>query len=111
MNNLTNELNKRIEIWGKTKVTNEIGESDFVEVLIQTIWSAIIPQTGNMQKTEADTILSNVDVKFKVRYIAGKNIKTDNWIIFKGQRYDIKYILNPFEKNEWFELFAESVTE
>lgn len=105
------ELKHKIEIWGKEKTTNELLEIDFVDKIIKTMWSAIIPQTGSMQKGQVKTILSNVTTKFKVRYNSGKAIAYDNWIMFKGKRHDIKYILNPYEKNEFLEIFCSEVIE
>lgn len=106
--------NRRIEVWGKVPFVNELLESDYRDGIIKTIWAEIVPQIrsmGNMQKGQAETMLSNVTTKFVVRYHAGKDIDYDNWIMFKGKRHDIKYLLNPFEKNEVFEIFCIEVIE
>jgi len=105
------ELRHRIEIWGRKKVENELGETDYINTKINTIWAAIIPQTAKLQSAPADTILSNTTHKIIVRYSAGKDIKQDMYILFKGHRFDIKYILNPYFKNETLEIFCEEVIE
>jgi len=105
------DLNKRIEIWGKIKITNELGETDYTEAKIKTIWASIVPQTGSLQRGQVETILSNVTTKFICRYSSGKDIAQDMWIIFNGKRNDIKYILNPYEKNESLEIFCTEVIE
>ena len=103
------ELNKRIEIWGKSSFENELGENDYTDIKIATIWAGIIPQTGNMQRAQAETILTNVTTKITVRFSAGRGIKNDNWIMFAGKRFDIKYILDPYERHEKLEIFCTEV--
>lgn len=105
------ELRHRIDIYGKTKTDNELRETSYTDGKIKTIWAAIIPQTGKLQKQQVDTILTNVTHKIIVRYEAGKDITQDMYIIFKGKRFDIKYILNPYFKNESLEIFVEEVIE
>lgn len=106
-------LNKRIEIWGNVKFINELGENDIKAALVKAkpIWASIIPQTASLQKQPGNTMLSNVTHKIKVRYSAGKDITQDMWIMFKGHRFDIKYILNPYFANQFLEIFCEEVIE
>lgn len=101
------DLRHRIEIYGKTKIENELGETDFTFGKIKTIWAAIIPQTSKMQSGQANTILSNTTHKIIVRY--DKGITQDMYIMFKGKRFDINYILNPYFKNETLEIFCSEV--
>lgn len=101
------KYNKRIEVWGKEKVVNELLETTYQDKLIKTIWACIIPQTGKLQKQQADTILTNVTHKILCRYSAGDDIKNDNWIIYKNNRFDIKFILNPYYQNKELEIFTE----
>lgn len=105
------KLKHRIDIYGRIKNTNELGEASYTDNIIKTIWAEIIPQTGSLQKQQADTILSNTTHKIRVRYTAGKDITQDMYIRFKGKRFDIKYILNPYFKNEILEIFVEEVIE
>lgn len=108
-------LNKRIEVWGNIEFENELGESDFKpgKIKDKPIWASIIPQTGSLQKQQANTILSNITHKIKIRYGAGKDITQDMWFIFKEgnkkHRFDIKYILNPYFLNEFLEIFCEEI--
>lgn len=107
-------LNKRIEVWGNGEVyDNELKEWTFQDGEIKTIWASLIPQTGSLQKQQADTILSNVTTKIKVRYGAGKDITEDMWFIFKEgnkkHRFDIKYILNPYMSNDFLEIFCQEI--
>jgi SPP1 family predicted phage head-tail adaptor len=105
-------LDKRVEVWGNIKVyNNELKEWEFEDSQIKTIWACIIPQTGSLQKQQANTILSNVTNKIKIRYGAGKDITEDMWFVFENNkrkhRYDIKYILNPYFSNDFLEIFCE----
>jgi SPP1 family predicted phage head-tail adaptor len=104
-------LRHRIEIWGRVKTKNELGETDYIPARIKTIWAAIIPQTGKLQNGLVETILTNTTHKIICRYSAGKDITPDMYIMFRDQRYDIKYILNPYFKNESLEIFVEQVIE
>lgn len=104
-------LDKRIEIWGKNTIKNELNEIDCAEEKIKEVWSSITPQTGSIKKAQAGTFFADVTTKITIRYSAFKELKNDNWIIFKGHRFDIKYILNPFFKNETLEIFCSEVIE
>lgn len=105
------KLRNRIDIYGNTKTTNELGETAYSFTKIKTIYAAVIPQTGSLQKQEADTILTNVTHKIIVRYNAGKEITKDMQIHVRGSRFEIKYILNPYLKNETLEIFCMEVME
>lgn len=99
----------RIDIYGNIKYENELGETSYKFGKIKTIWAAIIPQTGKLQIQQADTILTNVTHKIIVRYYSGKDITKDMQIRYKNHKFDIKYILNPYFKNETLEIFVEEV--
>lgn len=103
------DLKHRIDIYGNVKFENELGEEDFRFDKLKTIWAAIIPQTGSLQKQQADTILTNVTHKIIVRYSAGHDIKKEMKIKFRGHTFDIKYILNPYFNNETLEIFVQEV--
>ncbi|OOM81788.1 phage head-tail joining protein [Clostridium puniceum] len=107
---MNERLDKRIEIWGNIEFLNkELNETEFEKKKIKNIWSKIIPQTGSLQKQQANTVLSNVTHKIKVRYAAAKDVTQDMWFIYKGHRFDIKYILNPYYSNEFLEIFCEEI--
>lgn len=111
---MRNRLDKKIAVWGNEEVDNEeLNEKEFQDIEIKTIWAQIIPQTGSLQKQQANTVLSNVTHKIKVRYQSGKDITQDMWFIFtenkNKHRFDIKYILNPYFGNEFLEIFCEEI--
>ncbi|WP_222126731.1 phage head closure protein [Paenibacillus sp. 32O-W] len=102
-------FNKRINVYGKVKFTNDQGKTAYRDEKIKTIWANIVPQTGRLQTQQADTILANVTHKIIVRYDAGKDILNNMYLVYRDHRFDIKYILNPYFKNETLEIFVEEV--
>lgn len=102
-------MNHRIEILNNQKAKNELEETIYQFLPFKKIWAAIIPQTGTLQKQVADTILTNVTHKIVIRYNAGKDITKDMRIKYKEHEFEIKYILNPYFKNETLEIFVQEV--
>lgn len=105
---LTSSLNRRIEFWRNNKVLNGLGENDISPVLLKTVWASIVPQTGNMTRAQAETILTTVTTKFITRFMATSGITTADYVRYAGKRYDIKFILDPYEKHETLEFFCEA---
>ncbi|MCG3089135.1 phage head closure protein [Sporosarcina cyprini] len=107
----TNRLKHKIDVYGNTKVLNELNETSYEFTKIKTLSAEIVPQTGSLQRQQAETILTNVTHKIIVRYSAGKDITKDMQIQFRNHRFEIKYILNPYFKNETLEIFCQEVLE
>lgn len=107
--NHTGMFNKRISIYGKVKYKNELGKTAYRDEKIKTIWAKITPQTGKLQTQQADTKLANVTHKIEVNYEAGKDILNNMHIMYRGHRFDIKFILNPYFENKKLEIFVEEV--
>lgn len=104
-------LKHRIDVYGNIKTINKLHETSYQFQKINSVWAAIIPQTGSLQKQVADTILTNVTHKILVRYPSGKDITKDMKIHYRGSRFEIKYILNPYYDNETLEIFCTEVIE
>lgn len=102
---------KPVRLWGNVEFKNELLEAGTKPEEIKTIWAEIIPQTGSIGKRQGvETLMTNVTHKLVVRYQSGKDIKPDNWFIYQGHRFDIRFILNPYFANEKLEIFCEEVT-
>jgi len=101
----------RIDVYSNVKSTNELGELTYSFGRVKAVWAQIIPQTGNLQKQETETLLTNVTHKIIVRYNSGKDITKDMQIKFGDRLFEIKYILNPYFKNETLEIFVTEVME
>ena len=107
--NLSTQLNRKVELWGNRETVNELGELDQEPVKIKDLYVAIIPQTGKLQSGQGNTILSEVTTKFVCRYQEG--ITCDMWLVYNGKRHDVKYILDPYAQHKTLELFCEEVIE
>jgi len=107
------KLKHSVELWGNVKIKNSMNEESVKPDLIRKVkYVEIIPQTGSLQKHQGtDNQLSKVTHKAIIRYHAGKDIKQDQWFMFRGSRFDIRFILNPFFLNEKLEIFLEEVIE
>lgn len=105
------DLNSRIEILENVKKENELGETYHEWEALKNIWAHIVPQTGKLQNQQAETILTDVTHKVIVRYPGAKDITKDMQIKHNGHRYEIEYILNPYERNETLEIFCSEKLE
>jgi len=103
------KLNKRIEIWGKVKGENTLKQTTYSDEKLREVWAGIVPQTGRLLNQPADTFLSDISHKIIIRYSSFPNLKPEMWISYRGKRFDIEYILNPYEKDETLEIFARQV--
>jgi SPP1 family predicted phage head-tail adaptor len=108
---MSTDMRHKVQVWGKVKTKNEIGETTYQSSLLKSLWAAVIPQTGALQRQQVETLLSNVTHKVIIRYESGKDVTQDMYLMFRGKRFDIKYILNPYFTNETLELFCEEVIE
>ncbi len=108
---MSQDKRHKIDIYGNIKSKNELGETSYSFGKIKTIWAAIVPQTGILQRQQADTILTNVTHKIIVRYSAGKDITKEMQIQFRDHRFEIKYILNPYFANEDLEIFCQELMD
>ncbi|MBM7577672.1 phage head closure protein [Jeotgalibacillus terrae] len=100
-----------IDIYDNVKTLNELNETTYEYQKLKTISAELVPQTGSLQRQQADTIMTNVTHKIIVRYGAGKEITKNMQIHFRGHRFEIKYILNPFFKNETLEIFCQELID
>lgn len=111
------KLRNRVDVYGKTKSTNELNETVYVDGILFSVWAEVVPQTGKLQSQQADTILTNVTHKIITRYDrtieeayhSGEQRKSSLFIKYRGHRFNVKYILNPYFKNETLEIFCEEV--
>lgn len=108
---MSHDKRHKIDIYGNIKSKNEIGEITYSFGKIKSIWAAIVPQTGTLQRQQADTILTNVTHKIIVRYSAGKDISKDMQVYFRDHRFEIKYVLNPYFANEDLEIFCQELID
>lgn len=106
---MRNDMPHRVDVFANVKYENELGETSRKFMKIMDLWASVVPQTGSLQNQQAETILTNVTHKVIVRYASGVEITKDMQIHFRGHKFDIKYILNPYFGNETLEIFCQEL--
>lgn len=105
------ELRHPIEIWENTNSgkTNRLGEEPEKPEIVATVFAKIEFRGGGLLTGRAaDSVLSKTTQKFTYAYNAYPNLLADkNWIEYKGKKYDILYILNEGERDEYLQVFTE----
>lgn len=107
---LSSMMKNRIEVWGKDFAAekNRLGQRPKVEKKLFDIYAAVIPQTGSLLSSrQADTVLTKTTHKIICRY--NPKLTSANWFMYKGERYNIIYIQDPYLNNERMECFCEVV--
>ena len=100
------ELNKRIQIIRNTLTENDNGVDEETEVILKEVWAKV----QNMSGTEifkANSDFSKVTTRFVIRYLT--DITTDDYIKFKGRKYNIVYINNYNFSNDFIEIVGELI--
>lgn len=107
---LSSMLNKRISFYcnGKSDTPNRLGQYEKQDKKVCECWGNITPQTGSLLNNRTgDTVLTRTTHKITIRYRT--DINSNMWIIYNNTRYNILYILDPYEDNERMEIFCEVV--
>lgn len=107
---LSSICKNRLEVWRQTtsETKNRLGQYPKEEKKLFEIYGAIIPQTGGLLNNRpADTVLTRTTHKIVCRYT--DRIKSSDFIMYNGTRYDIIYILDPYLNNERLEIFVEAI--
>ena len=93
-----NELDKRIKIMQKGKTSNG-------DILIHECWAKVNNTTGSEIKKNGIEI-DNVKTRFLIRY-TDKTITNKHIIVYKNKKYNIVYVQNYNESNDFIEILAE----
>ncbi|MCB4946037.1 phage head closure protein, partial [Streptococcus mutans] len=83
------DLRHRVAVVENVEYINELGETANRFEEIYTLWASVVPQTGKLQRQQAETMLTNVTHKVVVRYTAGKDITKDMQLVYKDHRFAI----------------------
>ncbi|MBW9154864.1 hypothetical protein [Clostridium tagluense] len=113
MNNITNTLNHRAELWGMVEYTNELLEQDTKEDIIKPLIYCNIMPSGTMNRQKDNGITESVEYshKFKVRIKSIINPSIDMFFIFQKKKYEFKSFDIDFKNGEYLEIFTEMVME
>ncbi|MCZ6105690.1 phage head closure protein [Campylobacter ureolyticus] len=91
------KLRHRIEIYKFDEIRNEYGEAEKKELFVKKVW-AFIDAVKSDEKYIQNKQMSEVTYKLEIRYLKG--LDESFFIKFKGEVFDIKSIINPYEKNQ-----------
>jgi len=108
---MSSRLNCRIDVYGKVETTNDLKEKEYSYDKIKSVWAEVVPQGGNLQRSEANTKYANVSHKITIRKNAIKDLSNDMYFMFNGQRYDIEYSMPFYKYNDRIEIFCNLVVE
>ena len=111
MQNITNKLNCKAELWGLTTFVNELGEQDKKVDKIKDIYCNVLPATATQKwgSTVNETITHSH--KIMCRSLSIKKPKVDMFFMYKGLKYEFIYWDPDFNSNEFINVFTELVIE
>ena len=105
MNINPGKLNKKIDIVTVYERKNQNGFPIYEEKTYKAdIWAAISQKSAN-EIFKANSTFATSQKRFLIRYVPG--ISYDMLIRYKDVLYDIKYINDYEDKNEYIEIIAE----
>ena len=99
-------MNKLIQIQAKSKDQDAAGQPLEVFVLVADLWAEINPLIGK-ELLLAGEIGSEVTHNVTIRY--KPNIRPDQRIIYKNRIFEIIYVINKNEDNEFMYLKCKEV--
>ncbi|QMV43738.1 head-tail adaptor protein [Cohnella cholangitidis] len=102
-------MREEIEVWYLAPSLNDLSETIQEEALFLTLPAEVVPVSGGVTGQAADTKIVNVSHKLIVKYREG--LTPDMFIRFGEKRMEIRYILNPFSRNETLEIYVEELIE
>lgn len=91
------KLRHRINIYNFNEIKNEYGEAKLKETLVTTVWGMIDAIKGD-EKYINNKEVSNITHNVEIRYLS--NLDESYFVKFKDRVFDIKSVINPYEKNE-----------
>lgn len=109
--NLGSDLRSAAVIYEKRQSTvkDETGQYPVADTEVCRVWCSVVPQTGSLlHGRAAETDLARTTHKIVIRYRPG--ITAAMWVAVGGARYDILYVMDPFQRHETLELFCEVLT-
>ncbi|MGN2369261.1 head-tail adaptor protein [Clostridium cagae] len=111
MSNVTNRLRNKVEVHGKIKIKNELGEDDYDYGKIKSVWCEIKPQSGMVKTLEGNYEYAEMSYKITVRNNSIPNLDNTMYFIYKNQKYSIKYFQPNFKNRNMIEIFCKLEVE
>lgn len=98
---LASKLKNRIKIYRNMLVKGKLGDEQKSN-LLKTVWAKIIPLNGKVVNGEGETQYSEKRFKIIIRKMDIK--ENTDFIIYKGHRYQIDYIIPDYKDNSYLEV-------
>lgn len=104
--NITNKLNRKINILKYAKVKNELGHTTYEYLPFKKIYSQILPIKNRINDLNGESEEEISQYKFIIRKPSIKGIDVKCVIELEGTRYSIDYWNVDFKNNEYVEMYA-----
>lgn len=98
------QLNKRVQLYRKTEVTDEYFITEESLVLYKTCWAMVRDyKRGEKENLEKGEYAGRATINIIIRYKACPDIRLSDFIYYKGTFYNIRYI----DRGEYDKRFIE----
>jgi len=112
VNGLGDRLRNRIDVYAKVEILNELKEKDWEYQKIKTIWSEIIPTSGQVKTSEDSSTYSEVSHKLTIRANSIKNLTNDMYFMYDGKlRFDINFFQPNYKFRDSIEILCTLVID
>ena len=108
---LSEKLDKKVEVYQKQKIINDLGQTEYKYSLLKKVWANIMPASTKVSSYIAETDVAEYTFKFILRENSIKNLTRDMYFIYKNQRYDIEYFVPNFKNKDRVEVICKLVVE
>ena len=106
---LLEKLDKKVEVYQKQKIINDLGQTEYKYSLLKRVWANIMPTSTKVSSYIAETDVAEYTFKFILRGNSIKNLTRDMYFIYKNQRYNIEYFVPNFKNRDRVEIICKLV--
>ncbi len=108
---LAEKLDKKVDVYKKQKIINDIGQTEYNYALFKSVWANIMPTSTKVANYVAETDRAEYTFKFILRENSIKELTRDMYFIYKNQRYNIDYFVPNFKNKDRVEILCKLVVE
>ena len=88
---LAEKLDKRIYVYKKQKIINELGQTEYNYDLFKSVWANIIPMSIKVTNYVSETTRAEHNFKFTLRVNSLKELTRDMYFIYKNQMVGLEH--------------------
>lgn len=113
MSVLSSNLRNKVDLYGKTPFINELGENDFKDTKMKSLFVWFLPAqlTGTTMNQPTGTEYSNVQQRVKCRKRSIPNLSKGMFFMFQNIRYDVEYFQPDFKEDEYWDILVKAKLE